>query len=192
MLSLDGVPPSKPILGNDLLEDTSTRAVRINSLESSSSNLSRTNSLTFGGTRSRENSVSSSEDLDVLLENIDDKFELTAALTRLQTNCNSVAMKLVHLQDELKESVSTAAATTTDSLQKHSDSLQSYSTIVSAAIQASTTLTTHHKMVKSKLNELEKLSTKIQKLKILATTLERHIESLTTADEDIGVIHENK
>ena len=134
MLSLDGVPPSKPILGNDLLEDTSTRAVRINSLESSSSNLSRTNSLTFGGTRSRENSVSSSEDLDVLLENIDDKFELTAALTRLQTNCNSVAMKLVHLQDELKESVSTAAATTTDSLQKHSDSLQSYSTIVSTLI----------------------------------------------------------
>ena len=158
MLSLDGdVPDSK-------------------SLKSGNSS-SRNNSLTFGSSTNTEDLEvpMNSEDLNHMLENTTDKLELTQILLRLQSSCRSAAINLVHVQQSLKESVQATTSTTKESLEYHTSNLASYSAIVSAAVNASTTLTTHHETVKSKLHELEHLSTKIQRLKIIATNIEQHI-----------------
>jgi hypothetical protein len=157
MLSLDGdVPDSK-------------------SLKSGNSS-SRNNSLTFGSSTAEDLEVPmNSEDLNHMLENTTDKLELTQILLRLQSSCRSAAINLVHVQQSLKESVQATTSTTKESLEYHTSNLASYSAIVSAAVNASTTLTTHHETVKSKLHELEHLSTKIQRLKIIATNIEKHI-----------------
>jgi len=165
MLSLDGdVPDSK-------------------SLKSGNSS-SRNNSLTFGSSTNTEDLEvpMNSEDLNHMLENTTDKLELTQILLRLQSSCRSAAINLVHVQQSLKESVQATTSTTKESLEYHTSNLASYSAIVSAAVNASTTLTTHHETVKRKLHELEHLSTKIQRLKIIATNIEKHI---LEADADL-------
>lgn len=149
----------------------------------SSSSSSRNNSLTFGSSTIEDVDVPlNSEDLNHMLENTTDKLELTQILLRLQSSCRSAAINIIHVQQSLKESVQATTSTTKESLHQHTSNLASFSAIVSAAVNASTTLATHHETVKNKMHELEHLSTKIQKLKIIATNIENHILSLGEAD----------
>ena len=182
MLSLDGEPT-----GLLSLDDGRPPVGQRNRTGTDSSQ----HSLTFGGTlsRSRDSSVESitdivqEEDLNTLLHNnTTDKLELTAILTRLQSSCQSIAINIIHVQEELQASIQTASQLTSSSLDEHTNSLSDYSSIVAAAVRASTSLTSHHAAIKIKMVELERLSSKIQQLKILAATLEQHISTLTEAE----------
>jgi len=184
MLSLDGTPTPC-----DTVEPIDRRPSRTGTDSSLNSQLS---SLTFGATsnRSRDSSISSTDDLDLdtlmlaaeqtTTENTTDILELTQVLARVQSACRSVAINLVHVQEELKLAVTATTTTTSNSLQQHLTNLADTKTIVAAAVRASQSLTSHHNTIKIKLHQLEQLSMKIQQLKILAATIESNLESLTS------------
>ena len=183
MLSLDGEATTGSLLS---LSDGESPDEQRNRTRTDSSQ----HSLTFGGTRSRDNSVGSvtdvpedHEDLDTLLlhNNTTDKLELTAILSRLQSSCQSIAINIVHVQEELQTSIQTTTQLTSSSLDEHTSNLSDYASIVAAAVRASLSLPSQHVAIKTKMNELERLSSKIQQLKIFAATLEQHILTLTEA-----------
>ena len=184
MLSLDGEATTGSLLS---LSDGESPDEQRNRTRTDSSQ----HSLTFGGTRSRDNSVGSvtdvpedHEDLDTLLlhNNTTDKLELTAILSRLQSSCQSIAINIVHVQEELQTSIQTTTQLTSSSLDEHTSNLSDYASIVAAAVRASLSLPSQHVAIKTKMNELERLSSKIQQLKIFAATLEQHILTLTEAE----------
>ena len=181
MLSLDGEATTGSLLS---LSNGESPGEQRNRTRTDSSQ----HSLTFGGTRSRDNSVGSvtdvPEDLDTFLlhNSPQDKLELTAILTRLQSSCQSIAINIVHVQEELQTSIQTTTQLTSSSLDQHTSNLSDYASIVAAAVRASLSLPSQHVAIKTKMNELERLSSKIQQLKIFATTLEQHILTLTEAE----------
>tara|TARA_B100000780_G_C21007687_1_gene403404 strand:+ start:298 stop:819 length:522 start_codon:yes stop_codon:yes gene_type:complete len=172
MLSLDGEPVS-PV-------EERTRTGTGSSINSLSS-------LTFGATqRSRENSASSIEELNLDLLNIEkttDVLELSNVLASIQSSCRSVSINLIHVQEELKNSIAATTSETAESLDQHSTNLSIKASIVTASVKAATMLTSHHVVIKTKLKELEALSSKIQSLKIVAARIEKHIVDLTGSKE---------
>ena len=155
-------------------------------------------SYTIGGTRSRENSVSSigSDELpdfsgaaaqggmlagtaaggaknnNLML------VELHASLQNVRSNCMDLATKLVQLSSELQAAVAESVGSTAVLLQEHTSSLADFASVVAAAIKAARNQGANHQVVKDKLAELQELAGKVARLKDVALRIETEVEAL--------------
>jgi hypothetical protein len=156
-------------------------------------------SYTIGGTRSRENSVSSigSDELPnfsgaaaqggmlagtaagVGAKNNNLMLvELHASLQNVRSNCMDLATKLVQLSSELQAAVAESVGSTAVLLQEHTSSLADFASVVAAAIKAARNQGANHQVVKDKLAELQELAGKVSRLKNVALRIETEVEAL--------------
>lgn len=152
-------------------------------------------SYTIGGTRSRENSVSSATSDDILddlpsatksdvgspsevTKSANNKDVLKSSLKDIRSNCRDVATKLQQISSELKDAIGNSISNTSTMLKDHTDKMSDYYSVAIAAIKAAKNQGANHQVIKEKLAELEAMARKVQGLRQIAETIERDVESL--------------